>query len=205
MPQSRTLYVGCDVHKESMAVASVAQEHGAEVTYLGTIGTRQCDIDTRIRKMHSQATPLFFVYEAGPCGDWLYRDLTRKGSPCWVVAPSLRPNKAGHRGATHRFPRICARGHRTHGAPSASGASTPRPGERVALLPSGRGPAGPASGAMHCGRHHGGCTRRPQPVCEPQRAHEVLGTDPVGIFAWGATPTGLHDQSGEHPGPPGAD
>ena len=42
---SRTLYVGMDVHKESIAVASVAQEHGAEVVALGTIGTRQCDID----------------------------------------------------------------------------------------------------------------------------------------------------------------
>jgi transposase len=52
-------------------VAYVAQDHGAEVTYLGTIGTRQCDIDQRIRKMPSKATHLLFVYEAGPCGSWL--------------------------------------------------------------------------------------------------------------------------------------
>jgi len=45
MSQSPTLFVGMDVHKETIAVASVAQEHGAEVTYLGTIGTRQCAID----------------------------------------------------------------------------------------------------------------------------------------------------------------
>jgi hypothetical protein len=32
MPQSSTLYVGLAGHKESMAVASVAQDHGAEVT-----------------------------------------------------------------------------------------------------------------------------------------------------------------------------
>jgi hypothetical protein len=31
MPQSSTLYVGMDVHKESIAVAYVAQAHGAEV------------------------------------------------------------------------------------------------------------------------------------------------------------------------------
>ena len=31
MRQSSTLYVGLDVHKESIAVAYVAQEHGAEV------------------------------------------------------------------------------------------------------------------------------------------------------------------------------
>jgi len=38
-----------------------------------------------------------FVYEAGPCGYWLYRYLTRKGFACWVVAPSLIPKKAGDR------------------------------------------------------------------------------------------------------------
>jgi hypothetical protein len=60
-----------DVHKESIAVAYVAHTHGAEVTYLGAIGTRQCDIDQLIRKMQSKAKPLIFVYEAGPCGYWL--------------------------------------------------------------------------------------------------------------------------------------
>jgi methylmalonyl-CoA mutase cobalamin-binding subunit len=40
MDQSSTLYAGLDVHKDSIAVASVVQDHGAEVTYLGTIGTR---------------------------------------------------------------------------------------------------------------------------------------------------------------------
>ena len=69
MSQSRTLFIGMDVHKDSMAVASVAQEHGAAVASLGSLGTRQCDIDHRLRKRPSKATPLLFVYEAGPCGD----------------------------------------------------------------------------------------------------------------------------------------
>jgi hypothetical protein len=47
MSQSSTLCIGLDVHKESMAVAYVAPDHGAEVLYLGTIGTRQGDIDTQ--------------------------------------------------------------------------------------------------------------------------------------------------------------
>jgi transposase len=91
-----------DVHKESMAVAYVTQQHGAEVTYLGTIGTRQCDIDHLIRKVQSKAKDLAFVYEAGPCGYWLYRYLTKKGHDCWVVAPSLIPQKAGDRVKTDR-------------------------------------------------------------------------------------------------------
>jgi hypothetical protein len=55
MSQSNTMYVGMDVHKDSIAVAYVAQDHGAEVTYLGAIGTRQCDIDHLVRKMPSKA------------------------------------------------------------------------------------------------------------------------------------------------------
>jgi transposase len=102
MRHSSTLYVGLDVHKDSIAVAYVAKEHDAEVIYLGAIGTRQADIDQLIRKMQSKATHLVFVYEAGPCGYWLYRYLMKKGHCCWVVAPSLIPKKAGDRVKTDR-------------------------------------------------------------------------------------------------------
>jgi transposase len=102
MPHSTTLYVGMDVHKESMAVAYVAQDHGAEVVFLGCIGTRQCNIDKLIRQLQSKSQELVFVYEAGPCGYWLYRYLTKKGHICWVVAPSLIPKKAGDRVKTNR-------------------------------------------------------------------------------------------------------
>jgi transposase len=91
-----------DVHKNSIAVAYVAQDHGAEVTYLGAIGTRQCDIDQMIRKMQSKAKHLIFIYEAGPCGYWLYRYLMKKDYDCWVVAPSLIPKKPGDRVKTDR-------------------------------------------------------------------------------------------------------
>ena len=79
MSQSSTLYVGMDVHKESIAVAYVAQDHGAEVISLGTIGTRQCDIDKLLRQLQPKSTQLVFVYEAGPCGYWLYRYLLNTG------------------------------------------------------------------------------------------------------------------------------
>jgi transposase len=102
MNQSNTLYIGMDVHKEAIAVAYIAKEHDAEVVYLGTIGTRHVDIDHLIRKLQSKATHLVFVYEAGPCGYWLYRYLTKKGYVCWVVAPSLIPKKAGDRVKTDR-------------------------------------------------------------------------------------------------------
>jgi transposase len=91
-----------DVHKDTIAVAYVAQEHGAEVTYLGTIGTRQGDIDHLIRTRQSQAQHLLFIYEAGPCGSWLYRYRQKKDDDCWVVAPSLIPKQAGERVKTDR-------------------------------------------------------------------------------------------------------
>src|SRR5262249_45252230 len=102
MHQSRTLSLGWDVHKESIAVAYVAKEHHAEAVSLGTIGTRQCDIAQLIRKMQSKSSHLVFVSEAGPCGSWLYRYLTTKGHVCRVVAPSLIPTKPGDRVTTNR-------------------------------------------------------------------------------------------------------
>jgi transposase len=90
MAQSRTRFLGMDVHKETMAVASVAQEPGAEVTDLGPMGTRQCAIDPLMRQMPSKATYLIFVYEAGPCGYGLYRSLTKKDDHCWGGGPFLQ-------------------------------------------------------------------------------------------------------------------
>jgi len=80
----------------------VAAEREAEVGSPGTIGTRQCDIDKLIRKLQSKGKTLHFVYEAGPCGYWLYRYLTKKSLKCGGVAPSQIPKKAGDRVKTDR-------------------------------------------------------------------------------------------------------
>jgi transposase len=102
MAQGNTLFVGLDVHKETIAVAYVAEDREAEVVSLGTIGTRQGDIDKLIRKLQAKGKKLHFVYEAGPCGYWLYRYLTKKKLTCWVVAPSSIPKRAGGRVKTDR-------------------------------------------------------------------------------------------------------
>jgi transposase len=91
-----------DVHKTSITVADVANAHDAEVTCLGTIGTRQADLDHLVRQLHSKATQLVFVYEAGSCGSWLSRDLTKHGHMCSVVAPALMHKRAGDRVKTDR-------------------------------------------------------------------------------------------------------
>jgi transposase len=102
MGEDTTLFVGLDVHKDSIAVAYAAEERGAEVVFLGQIGTRQCDLDKLVRRLRSKAARLVFAYEAGPCGYVLYRYLSSKGIPCLVVAPSLIPKKAGDRVKTDR-------------------------------------------------------------------------------------------------------
>ena len=68
MAQGSALCIGLEVHQETLAVASGAEERETEVVFLGTSGTRQCDIDKLIRKVQSQGKTLHLVYEAGPCG-----------------------------------------------------------------------------------------------------------------------------------------
>ena len=99
---SKTLFVGLDVHKDTIAVAYAPEDRGAEVVSLGMIGPRQYDIDKLIRKLESKGARLAIAYEAGPCGYWLHRYLTRRGLSCSVVAPSLIPRKAGDRVKTDR-------------------------------------------------------------------------------------------------------
>ena len=84
---STTLYVGLDVHKDSIAVAYAPELRGAEIISLGNIGTRQCDIDKLIRVLKSKVNRLLFAYEAGPCGYWLYRCLSRKKTQIKALAP----------------------------------------------------------------------------------------------------------------------
>ena len=102
MAQSRTLSIGLDVHKASIAVAYAAQDSGADVVSRGAIGTRQCESHTLVRQLPSKATRLVFVSEAGPGGYGLSRSRTTKGHDCWVVAPSLIPKQAGDRVTTDR-------------------------------------------------------------------------------------------------------
>ena len=115
MNQYNTLFVGMDVHKDSIAVAYAPEVTGSEVTFLGPIGVGQCDIEKLIRQLHSKAPQLRFVYEAGPCGYWLYRYLQKLGEKCLVVAPSLIPRRPGDRvkptdGTRNNSRVCCARG-----------------------------------------------------------------------------------------------
>jgi hypothetical protein len=73
-----------------------------EVGVFGKIGTTQADIDRLCKRLQSKARRVNVVYEAGPCGYGLYRQLIQKEFDCMVCAPSLIPRKPG--GVTERKP-----------------------------------------------------------------------------------------------------
>jgi transposase len=102
MAEPTPLFVGLDVHKDSIAVAH-AQGHSADPpVFVGTVGTRQADLTKLVRRLHAKTPDLVFAYEAGPCGYGLSRDLTAQGFRCQVVAPSLIPKKPGDKVKTDR-------------------------------------------------------------------------------------------------------
>jgi transposase len=102
MAKSIPLYVGLDVHKESIAVADATGGRADPPVFVGEIGTRHAHLDKLIRRLQGKAPALRFAYEAGPSGYGLYRYLTKKGLACAVVAASLIPRRPGDKVKTDR-------------------------------------------------------------------------------------------------------
>ena len=94
------LYVGMDVHKETITVACASE--GEEVRVIGTIANTAAALNAMIRKLVSGGKRPSFVYEAGPGGYVIYRRLREMGFSCMVAAPSLIPRKSGERIKTDR-------------------------------------------------------------------------------------------------------
>jgi transposase len=95
--QTITLYLGLDVHKDSITIAIAQAGPKGEIRPFGTITNDLHALERaliRIRKAHPGAH-LEVAYEAGPCGFGIARRLKQLKVPCLVAAPSLIPKQPG--------------------------------------------------------------------------------------------------------------
>lgn len=105
MEEDIKVYVGLDVHKDTIAVA-VAEAGRQPGRVIGTVAH---DLKRLLKSLGHFGAPaqVHVVYEAGPTGYGLQRALSAKGYLCEVIAPSQIPRRAGDRIKTDR--RDCLR------------------------------------------------------------------------------------------------
>ena len=97
-----TIFVGLDVHKKTIAVATVEARASADVRFYRTIANTTVAIRSLLKKLSKGEQRLHLAYEAGPMGYILYRQVTALGHRCDVVAPFLIPRKVSDKVKTDR-------------------------------------------------------------------------------------------------------
>ena len=99
MEQNITV-VGLDVSKKTL-VTGVLPPGMDRVTESKAIPNDLQSIAREVQRLAARG-PLVFVYEAGPCGYEIHRQITRMGHRCVVIAPGLIPSRPTDRVKTDR-------------------------------------------------------------------------------------------------------
>lgn len=92
--------VGLDVHKDTV-VGAVLPKEADEVKETFEIENKAKTVERMVDRLGGWG-PLTFVYEAGPCGYELQRQLTAKGLKCVVISPGHTPVRTSDRVKTDR-------------------------------------------------------------------------------------------------------
>lgn len=95
-----TAFVGLDVHKDSIAMA-VAPSGREPPHFVGTVAPQWTGLSKALGRV-GPVQQLQIVYEAGPCGYTLARQLRAHGYACEVIAPAKVARRPGDRIKTDR-------------------------------------------------------------------------------------------------------
>lgn len=95
-----TSFVGLDVHIDSIAMG-VAPRGRAEPHFVGTVAPQWGTLSKALGRL-GKPEALQIVYEAGPCGYTLARQLRARGYACEVIAPAKIARRPGERIKTDR-------------------------------------------------------------------------------------------------------
>jgi transposase len=95
------VFVGLDVHKDSIAIAYADANGGQPPRFLGTTGYSVISLTKALAKL-GKPGELSVCHEAGPCGYGLVRSLRERGYATEVIAPSRVPRRPADRIKTDR-------------------------------------------------------------------------------------------------------
>src|SRR5438034_6472776 len=93
--ENRSMFVGLDVHKETIDVSIAEGERNGEVRHYGVIASDLEPLDKVVRALRAPDRRLRFVDEAGPCGFGMYRHLTGRGAVARDRASAARREEVG--------------------------------------------------------------------------------------------------------------